>query len=332
MKTTLFRDLVIEKFGDAERGLLVGCGAEVGYNILDNLNATQVEEWEDLEDLKEWLIEEKGKEHNIEMVAFDVVSEIIPMAEEQIIQNSIRDTGKPCKSFNSAYGGYGEPRKQLLKLLKGYFSELIKAGFGVFAIAHTKSKKIKEKGDDTEGYDVLTSDLSNDCESIFGDIFDCVLTGVIDRTVVDGKITAESRKLWMRGNGYIDAGCRFGKDCVPEYIDFTEKNMARIFIDTLEEGLRLSRTDAVSKEEFKSLQEEERKELTEKIINAQTSSATKKVKISDADKQALVDNLQKNITKLDTVKIKGLVGKYGINFKDISTISDEAYNELKSLL
>lgn len=105
MKSTLFRDLVIEKFGDAEKGLLVGCGAEVGYNILDNLNATQVEEWEDLEDLKEWLIEEKGKEHNIEMVAFDVVSEIIPMAEDQVIANSIRDTGKPCKSFNSAYGG-----------------------------------------------------------------------------------------------------------------------------------------------------------------------------------------------------------------------------------
>ena len=104
-KSTLFRDIIIEKFGDAEKGLLVGCGAEVGYNILDNLNACQIEEWEDLEDLKEWLIEEKGKEHNIEMVAFDVVSEIIPMAEDQVIANSIRDTCKPCKSFNSAYGG-----------------------------------------------------------------------------------------------------------------------------------------------------------------------------------------------------------------------------------
>lgn len=202
----------------------------------------------------------------------------------------------------------------------------------MFAIAHTKSKKIKEKGDDTEGYDTLTSDLSNDCESIFGDIFDCVLTGVIDRTVVDGKITAETRKLWLRGNGYIDAGCRFGKDCVPEYIDFTEKNMAKTFINTLEEGLRLSRTDSISKDEFKALQQEERKELAEKAVNAQTASATEKAKVSDADKQALVDTLQKNINQLDAVKVKELVGKYGINFKDVSTISDEAYNELKGLL
>ena len=97
--------------------------------------------------------------------------------------------------------GDGEPRKRLLKLLKEYFSELKKAGIMPFAISHTKVKSIKEKGDDTEGYNTLTSDLSNDCEGIFGDIFDCVLTGCIDREVKDGKVTAEVRKLYFRGNG-----------------------------------------------------------------------------------------------------------------------------------
>lgn len=200
-KSTLFRDLVLEKFGDPTKGLLVGCGAEMGYSILDNLNATQVEDWNDMEDLKDWLIEEKGKEHDIKMVAFDVVGELIPMAEEKIIRMSTKETGKLCKSFNSAFGGFGEPRKRLLKLLKEYFSELKKAGIMPFAISHTKVKSIKEKGDDTEGYNTLTSDLSNDCEGIFGDIFDCVLTGCIDREVKDGKVTAEVRKLYFRGNG-----------------------------------------------------------------------------------------------------------------------------------
>lgn len=105
LKTTLFRDLVLEKFGDPTKGLLVGCGAEMGYSILDNLNATQVEDWNDMEDLKDWLIEEKGKEHDIKMVAFDVVGELIPMAEEKIIRMSTKETGKLCKSFNSAFGG-----------------------------------------------------------------------------------------------------------------------------------------------------------------------------------------------------------------------------------
>ena len=35
-KTTLFRDLILEKYGDPEYGLLVGMNAEAGYSILDN--------------------------------------------------------------------------------------------------------------------------------------------------------------------------------------------------------------------------------------------------------------------------------------------------------
>ena len=51
-KSTLFRNLILEKYGDPEAGLLVGVGNEVGYNLLDNLNATQVESWKDMKELK----------------------------------------------------------------------------------------------------------------------------------------------------------------------------------------------------------------------------------------------------------------------------------------
>ena len=87
-------------------------------------------------------------------------------------------------------------------------------------IGHTKVKNIKEKGDETEGYNILTSTLSNDNESLFADVFDCVLTGTIEKTVDAKKITGEERRLYMRGNGFVDAGCRFAPDAVPEYIIF----------------------------------------------------------------------------------------------------------------
>ena len=103
-KSTLFRDLILEKYGDPEKGLLVGIGAEVGYNILDNLNVTQVESWKDLKELRKWLISEKGKEHDIKMVAFDVVEELIPLAEAEVIRMSNAE-GKACTTFNGAYGG-----------------------------------------------------------------------------------------------------------------------------------------------------------------------------------------------------------------------------------
>lgn len=70
-KTTLFRDMILAKYGDPAKGLLVGCGNEIGYKMLDNINATQVTTYKDLIELKEWLIKEKGKEHDIEIVAFD---------------------------------------------------------------------------------------------------------------------------------------------------------------------------------------------------------------------------------------------------------------------
>jgi len=65
-KTTLARDVIMEKYGDPERGLLVACGNEQGYAMLDNLNVVSVETWQDLVDLGNWLIKEKGKELNLE--------------------------------------------------------------------------------------------------------------------------------------------------------------------------------------------------------------------------------------------------------------------------
>ena len=47
----------------------------------------------------------------------------------------------------------------------------------------------------------MTSTLSNDNESLFADIFDCVLTGTIEKTIDSKRITGEERRLYFRGNG-----------------------------------------------------------------------------------------------------------------------------------
>ena len=78
-KTTLFRDMILAKYGDPSRGLLVGCGNEIGYKMLDNLNVTQVKTYKDMTELANWLITEKGKEHNIEILYYtDVKLEEYP--------------------------------------------------------------------------------------------------------------------------------------------------------------------------------------------------------------------------------------------------------------
>lgn len=105
-KTTVFRDLVLEEYGDAEKGLLVGVGNEIGYTLLDNLNCTHVDNWKDMIELKKWLIQGKvNNEHDIEVVAFDVVDELIPIVEKEVCRLSTISTQKPCDSINKAFGG-----------------------------------------------------------------------------------------------------------------------------------------------------------------------------------------------------------------------------------
>lgn len=251
-KTTLFRDVILEKYGDPSYGLLVGCGAEVGYKLLDNLNCVQVTSWEDLVELKKWLIETNGVEHHIKIVAFDTGDELVLLADKKTIAISNKENPqKPCRSIKAAMGGYTAGEKYSANnLIKPYLSDLQQHGFATWVIAHTKLKTIKDKGAlEEDGYQQLTSNLSADYEAAFGDVFDVCLTGVIDRTLETKQVgndkknvvTDTERRLYFRGTPMIDAGGRFAAGTVPEYMVFDKDNMAADFIKIVEGGMEKSK-------------------------------------------------------------------------------------------
>ena len=253
-KSTLFRDVILAKYGDPSRGLLVGCGNEIGYKMLDNLNVTQVTSYKDMTELEKWLIEKKGIEHNIEIVAFDTGDELALLADaETIRQSNVENPTKKCKSIKAAFGGYTAGEKYSANdIIKPYMSKLQAAGFGVWVIAHTKFKTIKEKGGlDEDGYMQLSSNMSADYEAAFGDIFDVTLTGVIDRDLEEKKVgdktkkyaTNEVRKLYFRGTTLIDAGGRFADGAVPEFMIFDKPDMGAEFVKVVEEGMEKSKTE-----------------------------------------------------------------------------------------
>lgn len=259
-KTTLFRDVILAKYGDPSRGLLVGCGNEKGYKMLDNLNCTQVTTYKQMTALKDWLIKEKGKSHNIEIVAFDTGDEFALIADKETIRRSnLENPNKPTRSIKAAMGGFtGGEKYSANDIIKPYMTELQDAGFGVWCIAHTKFKTIKEKGGlEEDGYMQLTSNMGADYEAAFGDIFDVVLTGVIDRAFEEKQVkdtvkryaTDTVRKLYFRGTTLIDAGGRFADGAVPEYLVFDKPNMAEDFIRTVEEGMEKSKTNFAKKSE-----------------------------------------------------------------------------------
>ena len=250
-KSTLFRDVIMEKYGDPTYGCLAEIGMEHGDELLDNLNTLHLDTYKDLIEFQKWLIEGKGTEHHIEIVGFDVADELVPLFDKETIrQHNIENPQKTVKSVKAAMGGYTAGEQYSATLMKNYFDKIRKAGIQVWVLGHSKYKNIKDKANvDNEGYMQLTSNLSAAYEAALGDIFDVVVTGMIDRnieTVGEGSdakryATDSIRKLYFRGTPEIDAGGRFAAGTVPEYMVFDKDNMAADFIKIVEDGMEKSK-------------------------------------------------------------------------------------------
>lgn len=330
-KTTLFKNAILEEYGNPEKGLLVGVGNEIGYTLLDELNTTHVDSWKDLIELQKWLIKEKGKEHDIEIVAFDTVDELIPLAEKEVMRMSTMATGKNCDSINKAFNGYGAGQSKLKELVKDYFTTLYKAGFGIFCISHTKVKSIVERGkEDSEGYMILTSNLPNAYEGVFGDIFDCILTGAVDREVSDGVVESTSRRLYFRSTNFIEAGCRFGSDVVPEYMTFDSdaKECAREFVQILKDGLKNSASKPMSDKEF----EDKVKKENEKLEMQSKDVAREIEEKENEENQGKVEELIKEIKSKATTSDNKQILVAAMKELGKSKITEFNYKELTEVL
>ena len=255
-KSSLARDIIRAKYnGDMSYGCMVECGLETGDTML-NMNMCHLDTYQDFMDFKDWLINEKGKEHHIEMVSFDTIDELVPIFEAEVLhQYNKENPTKKVKSIKAAYGGFNTAVNMAADMIKRYMAEIKKAGFGVLAISHSRFKQIREKGStEEEGYMVLSSSLGSSYESAFSDIFDVILTGTIDRKFDeknDKKYTTDStRRLYFRGTNLIEAGSRFATGSVPEYLqydnDMDSLEFAKLFIKTVEDGLAKSKLTPVT--------------------------------------------------------------------------------------
>lgn len=254
-KTTTWKNIILQKYnGDASRGLLIEVGNEHGTTMLDNINTTHVSTYKEMQELKDWLINAKGKEHNIEMLCFDVVDELPEIFDKQICKEStLENPNKPCKSIKSAFGGYNAGVEMSANRIKAYMEELKQNGFGIMCIGHTKMKAISDRATtEDEKWMTLTGTLSSNYESAIADVCDIVLTGNIDRefeTKGEGDnaknyLVSEERRLYFRGTELILAGSRFAPGTVPDYIVFdgTPEEFAKKLIDTIETGMEKSKS------------------------------------------------------------------------------------------
>ena len=255
-KTTLWADMIMEKFGNPENGLLVSCGMEHGTTMIDNINTTHINTYQEMKELSQWLIKEKGNEHDIRMVCFDSAEEFFSIFEQETIRlSNIENPKKQVKSIKAAYSGFTNGEKECAKLVKKFLNTLYSAKIIPWMIGHSKLKTVKDKSSiDEEGFQKLGSALIADYEAAIADCFDICVTGLIDREIeergdgdnVKRYVKETERRLYFRSNEIVEAGGRMKDLSIPEYIPFDKPNMAKDFIDTIEKALQAGRVNTAA--------------------------------------------------------------------------------------
>lgn len=312
-KSQTFRDVVLEKFGDPERGLMIKCGAESGDTMLDEINSVQVESWEEVVELATWLINEKGKEHQIEMISFDTVDELIKMAEKEAMRISFiesRETGKPLKprSINQAFGGFGKGHKYTVDALLTPLIGKLKLHFGVWCIAHTKMKINTNNVDSLNpemAVQQLTSNLDSRYEACFSGLLDIIVTGAFENQEIVGSAekndkdvslvdpTKQTRRLYFRSTPFVEAGGRISDHAnIPESMIYeSNSNNAKKFIEIIELGMERSKLSHRQHNNTEKLQKgtgnlsDKTEILTETMSNSELLDEVKKLYKECLDKE-----------------------------------------------
>lgn len=243
-KTTFIRDLIKEKYGDATKGLLISCGAENGYHALDDLQVEEAkafnQEYDEETDSRGFVqiiddVIENNKEYGIKLVAIDTLDCLYDIAVPEVIRLSRKETGKPCKSVNDAFGGYGRGLDRVIALIQEQITRLEDAGIAVFILSHVKEKTRTDMVTGEE-YQVWTNNLMDKVYGAIADTAQMVMMAVIDREIKDKRSVGENRVLYLRATASLDAGSRFNG--LPEKIPFTPK----AFLDAFEQGVKNSAT------------------------------------------------------------------------------------------
>jgi hypothetical protein len=350
-KTTLWADMIREKFGDPTKGLLVSCGLEHGTNMIDNINTTHIDTYKDMVELKKWLIGTKGTEHDIQMICFDSAEELFTIFEQETIRRSnMENPNKQVKSIKAAYSGFTNGEKECAKLVKGFFNELYNVGIMPWAIGHTKLKTVRDKGStDEDGFQKLGSSLIADYDSVCADCFDIIVTGLVNREIEERGsgdstkryVTETERRLYFRGNEIVEAGGRMKGLSVPEYIVFDKENMAKDFIDTIENALKAGRTDSEStvkkstpkkttKKPEPVVEEEEIAEVEEEVVDngnlpfdiEEDFIDTNELITLDANRLSAIRRAFKEADAGTKAKVKEHLVDYGSKLSDTMKIGD----------
>lgn len=319
-KTTLFAKVTEKYFGDIRKSLLLAF--EKGYQAL-RVQAQDINSFDDFEEVANQLIEHKD-ELGIEFLGIDTADVLWEMAQEKVIRewniknpskrtDNIAGVGARGKSDQGFGIGYQLAKQKVRKVI----DKLVKAGFGLMILTHSKDKEIEQK--DGLKYDQLVVSLPSSAREVFINMADFIIFITIEKEKVGNEIETK-RYMYFRTDGYVEAGSRFTN--VPDRIEYDVDN----FLEVFKNAVLSEYGEGVDLEKIKKEQKEEKQKEVEKFIEEYKASK------EDISVEDLILVIQDKVKDLPNTKKKELANK----FKEIAGTADftkvDDIDKLKEIL
>ena len=332
-KTTTVCEIGQKKFGQ-DGFLLMTLGAEPEPSHIGNLWNVVIDEWDELEETIDTLIEERNTEYkDLKMIGIDSTGELFRLAEAKVIEeyNRTVSSSDKVKSIQSAYGGFYRGQTRAIEIVSQLMSRLSKAGYSLFYIGHTKQKNKTDQMTGVE-YEQVTSDMENKYFNAIKDRVNIVMCAYMEREMADiteetnkfnkkkikvGDIVSESRVVSFRDETFsLDLKCHL-KHIVPKCeLD------SDIIIKELESAITKQVNDFGGKTETK-----------EKVVKERQESKPKSEELTDDKKFEIVDTIKNNLAKLDMSELQKIMSTYGFkDFNNVTSIPTKALKEIVALI
>ena len=214
-KTTFAIDLAKKFYGNLDKTLLLA--TEIGYKTMADVFAINITGFDYADDEDDE--EQKGFVETVDELIENkndipfrfIIIDTITALEKYAISHAIRVANRedsPQKRYTDISDiPWGKGYNMTADLVYNQIDRLKKAGFGVYVIGHSKTKKIKNK--DGFEYDYTTFNVLGKTSDIIEREADMIIFGDLSVTKGEDGKPIEERLLRFRSDGNILAGTRF---------------------------------------------------------------------------------------------------------------------------
>lgn len=279
-KTTLIKE-VCEKLVGEDGYMFIEMNGEAGADAIQGIVYEDVEEWADIEEIVEDIINNKTTDYaDLKTVVMDTYDGWIKLAENEAVRlwnDKHRD--KRTDTIDGSWNGFQKGQDKTFELMFDMIKELRKVGVATIVLGHVKNKEMTDIATGTT-YQILTSDVEKKYFTLLKKKMHFLGLAYYDRTIVTektgkknvvtkkditvNKIVDQHRKIKFRDdNMALDSGSRFAS--IVDEIAFDPDEFIQAVTDAIKaEQAKSGKTFEQSEKEQAEKEAEEMKEIAKR--------------------------------------------------------------------